>query len=279
MLETTKNVNRILTLKRRPDSLLFEGHLKKILVQIYEVQTPKEAEALALMGVDHIGSVLTAPIFRKGDTLSKTMSIVSACGRRSSLIPLFRDPDEISRAIDHYRPDIIHFCEVLTGNGNGDCLLKAFERQRIVRDRFQEIQIMRSVPIAEEGMAERIPTLAIAKMFEPISDFFLTDTLMVDTNMNTFASQPVDGFIGITGKSCDWTMARTLVRESGIPVILAGGISPDNVSDGLARVNPAGIDSCTLTNAVDENGKYVRFQKDLEKVKLLVENVRRKEAS
>ena len=31
---------------------------KSMLIQIYEIQTPREAEALVAMGVDHIGSVL-----------------------------------------------------------------------------------------------------------------------------------------------------------------------------------------------------------------------------
>ena len=36
--------------------------------------------------------------------------------------------------------------------------------------------------------------------------------------------QPVKGFVGITGKTCDWDIAADLVKKSRIPVILAGGI-------------------------------------------------------
>jgi phosphoribosylanthranilate isomerase len=70
-------------------------------------------------------------------------------------------------------------------------------------------------------------------------------------------------------------MASNLVAASGIPVILAGGISDGNVLDGMDRVKPAGVDSCTLTNAMDRNGNPVRFKKDMDKVKLLVDRVRR----
>jgi phosphoribosylanthranilate isomerase len=65
-------------------------------------------------------------------------------------------------------------------------------------------------------------------------------------------------------------MARRLVDESSIPVILAGGISPENAAEGIRRVKPAGVDSCTLTNAVGEDGRPIRFRKDLEKVRRLV---------
>jgi len=55
---------------------------------------------------------------------------------------------------------------------------------------------------------------------------------------------------------------------------LAGGISPGNVSDGIMKVQPFGVDSCTQTNAADHAGNSIRFKKDKEKVKQLVEAVR-----
>ena len=245
------------------------------LIQIYEVQTPGEAESLINMDVDHIGSVLMTPDFQRQDVLSETLAVVADSGKRSSLIPLFRDTDHVSRALDHYRPDVVHFCDMLTENGSESVPKAAFDRQRTIRERFPEIQIMRSIPIAQTGMAGRVPTLDIAEMFEPISDLFLTDTLVLSDAGNGFPPQPVDGFIGITGTTCDWDMASSLVAASQIPVILAGGISTENVQDGLVHVKPAGVDSCTLTNAVDGHGKPIRFKKDMKKVKLLVDMVRR----
>jgi phosphoribosylanthranilate isomerase len=66
-----------------------------------------------------------------------------------------------------------------------------------------------------------------------------------------------------------------LVAESSIPVILAGGIGPENVYKGIETVHPAGVDSCTCTNAVDGNGRPIRFRKDPEKVKAMVRSVRK----
>lgn len=72
-------------------------------------------------------------------------------------------------------------------------------------------------------------------------------------------------------------MAEKLVESTPVPVILAGGISHANVFDGIMHVRPAGVDSCTKTNAVDRNGRVIRFKKDLDKVKRLVKAVRRAE--
>ena len=111
-------------------------------------------------------------------------------------------------------------------------------------------------------------------MFEPVSDYFLTDTLITKGAGLLSDLQPVKGFVGITGKICDWDVAAELVRQSRIPVILAGGITPDNVFDGIVRVQPSGVDSCTGTNAVDTQGRSIRFKKDFAQVKRLIDAVR-----
>jgi phosphoribosylanthranilate isomerase len=137
---------------------------------------------------------------------------------------------------------------------------------------------MRSIPIAQPGGDDNVPTIDFAKQFEPVSDFFLTDTYLAKAAGNAESSQPVQGFVGITGKTCNWETARKLVDYARIPVILAGGISPQNVLEGIRQVKPAGVDSCTRTNALDEAGQPIRFKKDLAKVRHLVDQVRRTEA-
>jgi len=136
---------------------------------------------------------------------------------------------------------------------------------------------MRSMPIPQSKMPNQGETLELARMFEAVSDYFLTDTLIAKSSGSIFDSQPVKGFVGITGKTCDWGVAAQLVQSSHIPVILAGGITPDNVFDGIIQVMPAGVDSCTGTNALDDKGRLIRFKKDLGKIKHMVDEVRRAE--
>jgi len=253
--------------------------MKKVLIQIYEIQTPEEAAAMIALGVDHIGSVLLNNSDWKSASVKNTIDTVRSHGAKSSLIPLFNDQYTVCKAMDYYRPDLVHFCQVpgkpkeMDGRVYDMDFLKGLaDLQAMVREKFPQIGIIRSVPIAPPGLSETFPSLELAKRFEPISDFFLTDTLLVsDKDMN---DQPVEGFVGITGKTCDWDMACQLVKNSRIPVILAGGISPDNVCEGILKVRPAGVDSCTLTNTVNHEGAPVRFKKDPKKVKRLVTVVR-----
>jgi phosphoribosylanthranilate isomerase len=243
-----------------------------MLIQIYEIQTPDEARVMVDLGVDHVGSVLISDRQWKNPVLKSAIRLVQEAGRKSSLIPLFGQIDRIAEAVAYYRPNILHFCEALvTREAGQDAVNRILERQAALRKRFPEIELMRSIPIGGNGCRVRVPSLELAALFEPISDWFLTDTLIDGGPTPSDQDQPVQGYIGITGKTCDWEVARNLVRQSKIPVILAGGMGPDNVAEGIFRVHPAGVDSCTLTNKTDRHGRAIRFQKDPAKVKTMID--------
>jgi phosphoribosylanthranilate isomerase len=106
---------------------------------------------------------------------------------------------------------------------------------------------------------------------EKVSDFLLIDTWL--------GKEPVEGFVGITGKAADQERAKAVVLQSSVPVLLAGGLSPANVFDTMIEVLPAGADSCTHTNQVDGSGKPIRFKKDFVKVERFVKEIRRAETA
>ncbi len=249
------------------------------------MQTSFEAEKLIELGVDHIGSVVVSKEKWKHPLIKDTINLIDSSISKSSLILLFNDPDIVFRALDYYQPDIVHFCEALTGNsGISRICINLLDLQKNVKERFPEIKIMRSIPISKPDISPDIgpdigivPSIELARMFEPASDYFLTDTLLVKKSLNSIDCQPVKGFVGITGQTCDWNTAARLVESSSIPVILAGGITPDNVYDGIMHVHPAGVDSCTGTNAIDQKGRTIRFKKDFDRVKRFVEDARRAE--
>lgn len=237
----------------------------KYVTQIYEVATPDEAVALAKLGVGNIGSVIVSEQEWQQPTIKDTVIAAQGAGAKSIIIPLFNDNKCVLNVINYYHPDIIHFCEALVGFNDYE-LDKLVELQLTVRSEFPGIKIMRSIPIAQRGFTYLAPTMELANRFSDASDYFLTDTYLTKST-----------FVGITGKTCDWDIAANLVRESKIPVFLAGGISPENTYEALVYTKPFGIDSCTLTNQLDEYGKPIRFKKDLDKVAHFISEVRKAE--
>jgi len=256
--------------------------MTKTIVQIYEVQKPAEAEAVIALGVDRTGSVLLSRDSWKVTSIRKTVQTIQRAGAKSGLIPLFSDQLTVFHALDYYQPDFVHFCEALSiFPGNKATIVREFDAlitlQVDVKDRFPQIEIMRSLSVLQQGAARESEVLnnilSFTKLLAPFSDYFLIDTIIGDQGAKQ--DQPVAGYVGITGEICDWNMAGEIINQSPIPIILAGGISAENVFDAIIKLQPAGVDSCTRTNAVDKEGKPIRFKKDLKKVKRMVEEVRR----
>lgn len=79
----------------------------------------------------------------------------------------------------------------------------------------------------------------------PLVDGFLTDTYA-----------PATGAAGATGRTHDWALSRRLVELSPRPVILAGGLTPANVRQAIAVVQPAGVD--VHTGVEDASGRKDR---------------------
>jgi phosphoribosylanthranilate isomerase len=77
-------------------------------------------------------------------------------------------------------------------------------------------------------------------------------TLLVD------AADPVRR--GGTGQTVDWSRAAALARRR--PIVLAGGLTPDNVADAVATVRPYGVDVSSGVEAapgVKDHDKVAQF--------------------
>lgn len=57
----------------------------------------------------------------------------------------------------------------------------------------------------------------------------------------------VEGRSGGTGETFDWELLDE--RHSHVPLIVSGGITPDNAAEAVARLRPFGVDSASGTEA------------------------------
>ena len=74
-----------------------------------------------------------------------------------------------------------------------------------------------------------------------------------------------DQHYGGTGESFDWQLAKSLTARQ--PLILAGGLNPDNVAEAIRVVNPYGVD---VSSGVEERPGH----KDHTKLRKFIQQVR-----
>jgi len=76
---------------------------------------------------------------------------------------------------------------------------------------------------------------------------------------------------GGTGKTFDWRIAKE-IKEFGLPIILSGGLNPENIREAISEVEPYGVD---VSSGIEERpGK-----KNLEKLINFVRIVRETDES
>jgi phosphoribosylanthranilate isomerase len=51
--------------------------------------------------------------------------------------------------------------------------------------------------------------------------------------------------LGGTGRIHDWTVSREIRERVGVPLFLAGGLTPENVGQAIEEVGPFGLDLCS----------------------------------
>jgi phosphoribosylanthranilate isomerase len=202
-----------------------------MIVQIYSMTSIADAVATAEAGADIIGVVVSAPgIVPEGIDAPAARAILAAIRPRSRgvALALTDDRDEICSMVDAVQPDIVHVAarEIEPD----DC---AWIRRRIAPAR-----LLRAIAVrAGEILAE-------AEAHQEAADY-----LMLDSGAKGLA------FVGKSGETHDWSVSRTVIERSRIPVILAGGLSAENVADAIATVRPWGVDSFTHTDFPGQRGK------------------------
>lgn len=205
------------------------------MIQIAGVIDAAEADMLQRCGVRYLGFPLRLPVHREDLSEKQAAAII-----KSLAAPAF---GVLITYLDR-ASEIAAFCDTL---GTRIVQLHGeIERDELKRLRILDpnLTVIKSLVI---GMRDDRALEAMLRELTPFVDAFITDTF-----------DPNTGASGATGKTHDWRVSRRLVELADRPVILAGGLTPENVKRAILEVRPAGVDS--HTGVEDTSGRKSREQ-------------------
>ncbi|VAX27753.1 Phosphoribosylanthranilate isomerase [hydrothermal vent metagenome] len=191
----------------------------KDFIQIAGIIDKEEAEMLIKCGVEYLGFPLRLAV-NKEDLSDETAAGIISLFRPSIhgvLITYLNKADEIKALSDKIGTKIIQV--------HGDIPIEELVELKKI---FPQSTIIKSLIVGKNTDKELLETVS---KLESYIDAFITDTY-----------DPQTGATGATGITHNWDISRMLVERSNKPVILAGGLTPENVYDSILHVKPAGVD-------------------------------------
>jgi len=192
------------------------------LIQIAGVRNPAEAKLLEECGVGYLGFPLRLPVHAEDASDAEVARMVREIKppAQGVLITYLDDPEAIAALCRALGVRIVQL--------HGYVHTAALDR---LRGLDPDLSIVKSLVVGRKD-----PAALEADVLEmsPRVDAFLTDTW-----------DPASGASGATGRTHDWRVSRRLVEISPRPVVLAGGLTPENVAAAIREVRPAGVDSHT----------------------------------
>lgn len=208
-------------------------------------------ELAVLYGADAVGFITEVPVEspRKldSDTAAALISKVPKC--LDSVMVIM--PESSSRAlelIEKVKPDIVQIHSDLSS-----------VELEIIRQKA-DIPIIKTLSVPAGLGASKVQSL-VNRLIDRVRDLEesgVVDSILLDSG--------IAGKTGGTGCVHDWDLSRRIAEETELPLILAGGLKPENVQEAIRVVSPYAVDTAS---GVETLGK-----KDAVKVKKFIEEVR-----
>jgi len=196
-------------------------------VKVCGITTPDDGAMAARAGADYVGVVMTESPRRV--TAERAREIALLLPPETLLVAVFADetPDQVSRAIEGLP---VHAVQV-----------SGWDHQAAPPESHEVWHVLRENP-PEPATLPMVP-------------------------LRTYLLDAVDGARpGGTGKRADWAWARRGVN-AGLRLIVAGGLTPENVTDLVREVRPFGVDASSGLELAPGRKDAVKVQAFLDRIR------------
>ncbi len=205
----------------------------KEFIQVAGVIDRREADLIINSGVNYLGFPLRLPVNKEDLTEEEAAKII-----KNFKNPVYGVVISYSSTAE----EVIELCDKL-----GTKIIQLhgpIENKELIslKSERPDIYVIKSLVISKNNVSDLRKIISETEKFV---DAFITDTY-----------DPETGASGATGKTHDWNISRQFVEVSSKPVILAGGLNPQNIYEAIKFVKPAGVD--VHTGIEGEDGRKDR---------------------
>ncbi|QLC50909.1 phosphoribosylanthranilate isomerase [Methanolobus zinderi] len=213
-------------------------------VKICGMRTASDVEIAVNCGADAVGFITDVPVNtpRKIDAQTASELVKKVPAFVSSVLVIMpKDGDEALGLIDAVGPDIVQLHNDI---GTDDIELIRNETNRKL------VKVM-TIPVGEEFVVDNL----LSKI-DSLAGNDLVDAILLDSGKA--------GRAGGTGTVHDWSVSKEIVDAVDVPVILAGGLKPENVRDAVEQVRPFAVDTASgvETEGKKDPAKVCRFVRE-----------------
>lgn len=188
-------------------------------VKICGITTRDDRDAVVASGADALGVIsgVTVETPREIDEATATDLVAGTPPFVTSVLVTM--PETVEQAV--HRIEVIRPDAVQIHDGLSPAELATLRKRC-------DVQLLAAVDAESAALAD----------YAAVADALLVDSLDVDGG-------------GGTGTIHDWERARGIVADLDVPVVLAGGLTPDNVVEAIETVEPFGVD---VASGVESSG-------------------------
>lgn len=191
------------------------------LLKVCCIASIAEAELAVSHGAAALGLVSAMPSGPGvvDDAIIREVAAWARGRARSFLLTSRTDPSAIAEQLEQLQPETVQLVDALPVGSHR-------ELRRLVPS-VRQVQVIHVRSEADVADALRIAPHV--------------DELLLDSGNPSLAVKELGG----TGRTHDWSLSARIVRESPVPVWLAGGLRAENAAEAIATVRPHGLDVCS----------------------------------
>jgi phosphoribosylanthranilate isomerase len=206
--------------------------------------TREEDLAVAVdAGADAVGFLVGVPASPRNMTMERAKLLINK-------VPIFVDSVVVTapKAVE----DLVEISETLKPSAIQIHGTKRFVASEI-REKVRDTRLIKTVYVKPDSLNE-----------ENVEDLQSYDAILLDS----FTKDQYGG----TGKVHDWTISKQIKDAvAPVPVVLAGGLNPQNVKEAVVAVQPYAVDVASgveLKPAVKDHKKVYAFVENAKEIKL-----------